>query len=147
MAPGRYWTPEPLAALTFVEPGGQLLVGTLRFRDLVFRRLDEWTHDTQHLGDSPPPQDGTDIQCYFDRAKRRIQWDTEQNRRINVGELIGPEVRAIPAASGFTAYRLVSERAQASMSIVCRFDYSDELIAAVLTASGPRHRPDTEGGT
>ena len=130
---GRYWTPDPLAALTFVEcDGGRLLIGTLRLRGLVICKLDDWARDTQHPGDSPPPQDGTDIQCYIDSAKQQILWHPGEKRRICVGEAYGPEVRRVGSCR-FTAYRLVSEKAIQSLRQTHSFRYSNELIAEVLT--------------
>ena len=132
---GRYWTPDPLAALTFVERGGgQLLVGRLRLRGLVFRKLDDWARDTRHPGDSPSTQDGTDIQYYCDRAMNFILWHPGENRRIDVGEAYGPEVQRVHVPR-FTAYRLVSEKAIQSLKRTHSCPYSDELVANVL-ASG-----------
>ena len=137
---GWFWTPCPLAALTFVERDGrQLLVGTLRLGDLVFRTLDDWNKETPHLGDAPPPQDGTDIQVYRDLPQSVIFWNWGESRRVNDGETHGPEVQPVNVLP-FTAYRLVSEKARGNLKIVSAFPYSDKLIADVLTASGTSAR-------
>ena len=139
---GCYWTPCPIAALTFVEPAGRLLVGTLGIAaDLVFRKEPDWTHETQHPGDDPPPQDGADIQWYRDLAMRNLWWHFGENRRVpdrtevrNVNDR-RPEVRNV-AGGRFATYRLVSEKARARLRVQFREEYSDELVARVLRANG-----------
>ena len=133
---GRYWTPEPLAALTFAKRyRGRLIVGTLRLRGLEFCRLDDWDGDAPHLGDGPPPRDGTDIQYYCDRAQQAILWHSGENRCIDDGETYGPEVLRIHIPR-FKTYRLISEKALRSLKRAHCCPYSNELVAAVLASSG-----------
>lgn len=135
---GEYWTPEPLAALTFIKPHyGQLLVGTLRLScDLVFRKSEDWAGDTQHPGDGPPPQDGTDILYYCDCAQQAILWHLGKNRRIDDGDMYAPEeVQRVPIPR-FKAYRLISGKAFRSLKRTHSYPYSNALIATVLASSG-----------
>ena len=131
---GKYWTPCPIAALTFVDrEGGQLLVGTLRLRDLAFRQVEAWTHDNPCPVDACPTRGGPDIQWYRDRAMCSIFWHFGENRRVDLRGV--PEVRDV-AGAHFVAYCLVSEKARQSLKVVRTFPYSDELVAAVLRANG-----------
>ena len=141
---GWFWTPCPIAALTFVEPAGQFLVGTLGLpADPGFSKLPDWDHETEHPfdGPPPPPQDGVNIQWCRDKAMRGILWHFGENRRVpdrpevpNVDDR-RPEVRDV-AGGSFVAYRLVSANAQARLRVQFREDYSDALVERVLRANG-----------
>ena len=141
---GEFWTPCPIAALTFVEPDGRLLVGTLGIpADPGFSKLPDWDHETEHPfdGPPPPPQDGVNIQWCRDKAMRRILWHFGENRRVpdptevrNVDDR-RPEVRNV-AGGRFAAYRLVSEKARERLRLHTSIEYSDALVARVLRANG-----------